>query len=814
MPPMGGPHRRTHQRTPALTRSPSADSSSDSSTSTTNTVVSSSQGVIRPSRNHEQGAGYFEPSLTTASQVAAATAVARESARKHSQSDPSPPSTAGGSSPMPLSAAGAAALAAMPKMDRGPSSGAEREKEKEKKESKMKIFSKPLRAAQSDKTKNAEQKPLPSPSKLGTPLPRIPSSVSNSDGSRRPSFTSTISDTLYSSSPPTSSHSHKHHLLLRGRKEQPLSSANSNSKLISEGSSIYNFNPSSPSAANFAVSTTVTAGQKTLVTNADIKHVVGVVSGKDKDAAGDQVLEEVWPLLKSRVLPLFAGEGLRTPVEDLNKLVIVHIKRQVEKKAAILLIDDVQTLLDHGMALLDNASSSLSKLTELRLIPRLVELWNFVFSTVLPYFEAVFLPLQQEFKGIGTVLSPREARELWGAADQRLDLRRMTLTSYRDTIILPLYSRLHSENGRAREDDEAQLAEPWENRKEPARFRWNPSARARECKFPEFQPRAVMRYNIRPPPNQLDPASQPASQPAIQRLPQMAVPTPSVCIAISGPSSSGKTSLARLLRSAFTSTAATDGRRKPISCTILHGDDFYIPDSQLPLVELGSTGQTAQDWDCPEALDFTRFLASVQHAKAHGQLPNDHVSYEVTHAVGVEENIARFLEGGGDGGNSDGNSNSVKDTVADLERRAAAWLQRVEERRGGQLENVVIVDGFLLFGSGVPEALKDEFDIKLMIRTPYAKAKKRREDREGYTTVEGFWHDPPGYFELLVWPAYVKQHSYLYQNGDMDAGVLTHAALENGIRTPQVTDQTLIETLEWAVGALESTKLDGGYEET
>ena len=94
------------------------------------------------------------------------------------------------------------------------------------------------------------------------------------------------------------------------------------------------------------------------------------------------------------------------------------------------------------MGLLDNA---LSKLTDVRLIPRLVELWNFVFSTVLPYFEAVFLPLQQEFKGNGTILSLREAREVWGTPDQRLDLRRMALIAYRDSIILPLYTRLHSE---------------------------------------------------------------------------------------------------------------------------------------------------------------------------------------------------------------------------------------------------------------------------------------------------------------------------------------------------------------------------------
>ncbi|KAK6500743.1 hypothetical protein TWF506_003507 [Arthrobotrys conoides] len=434
MPPVG-PHRRTHQRTPALTRSPSADSSSDSSTSTTNTIISTAHGLVRQSRHHDQGAGYFEPSLTTTSQVAAAAAVARESARKHSQSDPSPPTPGmATSSSMPMSAAGAAALAAMPKMDKNQPTGYE----KEKKESKMKIFSKPLKSAQAMKI--VDVKPLPSPSKLAAPMPRMPS-VSSADGSRRPSFTSTISDTLYSSSPPTSSHSHKHHLLLRGRKEQPLSSANSNSKLVSEGSSIYNFNPNSPSAASFPVSGSVNPSQKTLVTNADIKHVVGVVSGKDKDAAGEQVLEEVWPLLKSRVLPLFNGEGLRTPVEDLNKLVIVHIKHQVDKKAAILLIDDIQSLLEHGMALLDN---TLSKLTDVRLIPRLVELWNFVFSTVLPYFEAVFLPLQQEFKGNGTILGLGGAREVWGTPDQRLDLRRMALIAYRDSIILPLYTRLHA----------------------------------------------------------------------------------------------------------------------------------------------------------------------------------------------------------------------------------------------------------------------------------------------------------------------------------------------------------------------------------
>lgn len=89
---------------------------------------------------------------------------------------------------------------------------------------------------------------------------------------------------------------------------------------------------------------------------------------------------------------------------------------------------------------------SLAKLAEVKLVPRLVEIWNFVFSTILPYFEAVFLPLQQEFKGVGTVLSAREARDAWGIVDQRFDIRRMTLISYRDTVILPLYSKLHGKS--------------------------------------------------------------------------------------------------------------------------------------------------------------------------------------------------------------------------------------------------------------------------------------------------------------------------------------------------------------------------------
>jgi len=85
---------------------------------------------------------------------------------------------------------------------------------------------------------------------------------------------------------------------------------------------MYSFAPSSPSTSAFTnVGGLAGQSQKTLASAYDFKHVVGG-STQDKDQTADQVLEDVWPVLKSRVLPLFAGEGLRIPVEDLNKLVV------------------------------------------------------------------------------------------------------------------------------------------------------------------------------------------------------------------------------------------------------------------------------------------------------------------------------------------------------------------------------------------------------------------------------------------------------------------------------------------------------------
>ena len=92
------------------------------------------------------------------------------------------------------------------------------------------------------------------------------------------------------------------------------------------------------------------------------------------------------------------------------------------------------------------------------------------------------------------------------------------------------------------------------------------------------------------------------------------------------------------------------------------------------------------------------------------------------------------------------------------------WSEEVRGRR------LVIVEGFLLFGRSVPAALRDVFDVKVLLRASYGDAKGRRERRNGYVTLEGFWQDPPGYFDKVVWPNYLEEHEdILFRSGREEA---------------------------------------------
>ncbi|KAI3340288.1 nicotinamide riboside kinase 1 [Ustulina deusta] len=212
-----------------------------------------------------------------------------------------------------------------------------------------------------------------------------------------------------------------------------------------------------------------------------------------------------------------------------------------------------------------------------------------------------------------------------------------------------------------------------------------------------------------------------------------------VVVGISGASSSGKTTLARLLRDVFPHTF------------ILHEDDFYRPDNEIP------SKDGLVDWDCAESLNFDDMARALEHIRAEGTFPPFVNSIEDQNTVGK--------------------SPVPESAISAAKSRVEAWLAP------GQPGHAIfsassspaglrlcVMDGFLLFGPDQPlRRITDELlDIKFFLTVSRQKATARREARDGYVTLEGFWADPPGYVDKIVWPNYAESHAWLFEDGDVE----------------------------------------------
>jgi nicotinamide/nicotinate riboside kinase len=241
-------------------------------------------------------------------------------------------------------------------------------------------------------------------------------------------------------------------------------------------------------------------------------------------------------------------------------------------------------------------------------------------------------------------------------------------------------------------------------------------------------------------------------------------------LAISGPSCSGKTTLSRMLRDELSPHAI-----------IIHQDDFYYPDHQIPTVRT-SDGRELQDWDCCEAIDFDALEDMLRHVKATGSVKDEFKSKEDQNPVG-EVHV---------------NWDEVRKTTSDSLQQVVEWTKKTKRK-------IVIVDGFLLFAEGL-ENMMELFDIKLLLTVDYETMKRRREARKGYMTIEGFWEDPPGYVDDIVWPNYVKDHKFLYQARNIDHGVDEDICQQLGIhsRPPEDMDN-VTNCFIWAVSRIVET---------
>lgn len=155
--------------------------------------------------------------------------------------------------------------------------------------------------------------------------------------------------------------------------------------------------------------------------------------------------------------------------------------------------------------------------------------------------------------------------------------------------------------------------------------------------------------------------------------------------------------------------------------------------------------------------------------------------------------------------------------IALAKSRVAAWQlpgapghgillqQHPSSSPSSGLLRMCVLDGFLLYSpemqaGGVPPLL----DAKLLLLVSRARATQRRERRDGYVTLEGFWTDPPGYVDKIVWPNYAAAHARLFRDGDVE-GELDEGVLEEmGIRAQvgKGLDVAMETTFNWAVDTL------------
>jgi nicotinamide/nicotinate riboside kinase len=100
--------------------------------------------------------------------------------------------------------------------------------------------------------------------------------------------------------------------------------------------------------------------------------------------------------------------------------------------------------------------------------------------------------------------------------------------------------------------------------------------------------------------------------------------------------------------------------------------------------------------------------------------------------------------------------------------------------------------------------IQKHMDIKLFLRVSYAKANARREARSRYATIEGFWEDPPGYVEKIVWPNYVAEHQWMFEDGDVEGKLKDNVLMEWKInaQADKSPDVDMEATLKWAVETL------------
>ncbi|KAJ5432226.1 uncharacterized protein N7458_011382 [Penicillium daleae] len=311
--------------------------------------------------------------------------------------------------------------------------------------------------------------------------------------------------------------------------------------------------------------------------------------------------------------------------------------------------------------------------------------------------------------------------------------------------------------------------------------------------------------------------------------PEPTEPSQALIVGISGPSSSGKTTLARLLQRIFcgvpldsTSTSISDStpgstaQENNLNTFIIHEDDFYYPDDQYtpppttipshkfycyqrnltipPRIPYTTTpsGKTVQDWDTSAAIDTSFLAQALSYVRRHGHLPPRLQSKE-----DQNENTGPCVP---------------DDLVTQLRREVEA---RIAAKKGVRSGTLVFMEGFLLYASPEGWEVKNNsgkwdegegrgmsiirrtmacYDLGYVTIGPAPEPptaataahlseqqeQKQAQSQQGEIDLEGeddrppqnFWTDPPGYVDDIVWPRYVRDHAWLLVDGEGEGDIV------------------------------------------
>lgn len=223
-----------------------------------------------------------------------------------------------------------------------------------------------------------------------------------------------------------------------------------------------------------------------------------------------------------------------------------------------------------------------------------------------------------------------------------------------------------------------------------------------------------------------------------------------ILVALSGCSSSGKTTIAKLTASLFT------------KATLIHEDDFYKHDNEVPV----DAKYNIQNWDSPEALDFKLFGKELDVIKQTGK-----IATKLIHNNNVDDPFTKFH----------------------IDRQVWDELKAKYNSINDDKYEVVIVDGFMIFNN---TEISKKFDLKILVRAPYEVLKKRRASRKGYQTLDSFWVDPPYYFDEFVYESYRANHAQLFVNGDVE-GLLDPRKSKNIKEFINDDDTPIAKPLSW-----------------